>query len=404
MEYRKVKSSGDEISILGFGGMRFPTTSSGKIDEVKAAELLKSAIDQGVNYIDTAYFYHGGQSEQFIGKFLNSGYRSRVKVATKMPPWLVNHEKDYDVIFNEQLKRLQTDVIDYYLLHALNRENWEKFLKLNVFKFLDHIKQSGQAKHIGFSFHGDRELFKEIIDAYPWDFCQIQYNILDAYNQAGVEGLNYAAARDIAVFVMEPLRGGTLVNRLPKEVLETYASAAADRTPAEWALKWIWDHEGVTMLLSGMSEMQHVTDNIAYTIGMKPGTMSDSERQVVEVVKKTYLERQRVPCTGCQYCLPCPFGIDIPRCFDLYNSKYLLGQKVGTFYWMQLGGMNGIPSHASLCVNCGKCLEHCPQRINIPLALKAVTKDLEGPFMKPVMKVATRAVKGYGAIKRKFKG
>lgn len=404
MEYRKVKATGDEVSILGFGGMRFPTTSSGKIDEGKATELLITAINEGVNYIDTAYFYHGGQSESFIGRFLSQGYKDRVKVATKMPPWLVHTTKDYDLIFNEQLNRLQTEVIDYYLLHALNRENWEKFLKLDVFAFLNRIKETGQAKNIGFSFHGDRDLFKEIIDAYPWDFCQIQYNILDAFNQAGVEGLNYAAARDIAVFVMEPLRGGTLVNRLPKQVLETYESAVPGRKPAEWALKWIWDQAAVTMVLSGMSEMAHVTDNLAFAQHMKPGSMPESERQVVESVKGIYLALQRVPCTGCQYCLPCPFGVDIPRCFDLYNSKFLLGQKVGTFYWMQLGGMNGIPSHASLCRNCGKCLEHCPQSINIPHELKAVTKDLEGPFMKPVMKVATGAAKGYGAIKRKFKG
>lgn len=404
MEYRNVKSTGDEISILGFGGMRFPTTNGGKIDETKAAELLKVAIDQGVNYIDTAYFYHGGQSEAFIGRILSQGDRARVKIATKMPPWLVHHFKDYALIFNEQLKRLQTDVIDYYLLHALNRENWEKFLDLDVFSFLNTIKANGQVQNIGFSFHGDRDLFKEIIDAYPWDFCQIQFNILDEYNQAGIEGLNYAADRDIAVFVMEPLRGGTLINRLPKQVHEAYESAVPGRTPAEWALKWIWDHKGVTMLLSGMTEMQHVLDNVTYAQNMRSGSMSEKERQVVEDVKATYLKLQRVPCTGCQYCLPCPVGVDIPRCFDLYNSKYLLNQKVGTFYWMQLGGMNGKPTHASLCVNCGKCLEHCPQSIDIPQELKAVTKDLEGPFMKPVMKVATGVVKGYGTIKRKLKG
>lgn len=403
MEYRAVKSTGDQISILGYGGMRFPTVG-GRIDEEKATKQLHRAIDAGLNYIDTAYFYHGGQSEVFIGKALAGGYRDRVRIATKLPPWLITVPEDMAVIFNEQLRRLQTDFVDYYLLHALNRESWEKFLGLGVLDFLTELKSSGRIKHVGFSFHGDRENFREIIDAYPWDFTQIQYNILDEYNQAGKEGLEYAASKDIAVFVMEPLRGGSLVNKLPEKVVEIYKAHEPTWTPAEWALKWIWSHEGVTMVLSGMTEDQHLEDNLRFAASLKSGGLSDANLAAVAEVKRTYLSLQKVPCTGCQYCLPCPFGVDIPRCFDLYNSKYLLEQKVGTFYWMQMGGMNGKPSYASLCRRCGVCVPKCPQSIDIPNRLSEVADDMEGKFMLPVIKATAGAIKVYTSVKRRFRG
>ena len=403
MEYRIVASTGEKLSILGYGGMRFPTVN-GRIDENQAMRQLRYAIDQGVNYIDTAYFYHGGQSESFIGRALKDGYREKVNIATKMPPWLVNDEKDFDVIFNEQLNRLQVNEIDYYLLHALNQENWEKFLGLGVFDFLDQLKQRGKIRNVGFSFHGDRMLFKTIIDAYPWDFCQIQYNILDEYNQAGKEGLQYAASKGIAVFIMEPLRGGTLANKLPQHVIEIYKKKQPTWEPAEWALKWIWNHEEVTMILSGMSEDVHIANNLRYANEMTPNSMSEEDLESVKEAKKRYLELQKVPCTGCQYCLPCPFGVDIPRCFDLYNSKYLLNQKVNTFYWMQMGGINGKASYASLCRSCGKCLEHCPQSIDIPKRLKEVSRDMEPAYMKPAVVIASKIIKLYTTVKRKFRG
>ena len=321
-----------------------------------------------------------------------------------MPPWLVNDEKDFDVIFNEQLNRLQVNEIDYYLLHALNQENWEKFLGLGVFDFLDQLKQRGKIRNVGFSFHGDRMLFKTIIDAYPWDFCQIQYNILDEYNQAGKEGLQYAASKGIAVFVMEPLRGGTLANKLPQHVIEIYKKKQPTWEPAEWALKWIWNHEEVTMILSGMSEDVHIANNLRYANEMTPNSMSEEDLESVKEAKKRYLELQKVPCTGCQYCLPCPFGVDIPRCFDLYNSKYLLNQKVNTFYWMQMGGINGKASYASLCRSCGKCLVHCPQSIDIPKRLKEVSRDMEPAYMKPAVVIASKIIKLYTTVKRKFRG
>lgn len=402
MKYREVNKSGDTLSILGYGGMRFPT-KAGLIDEEKAMRQLRGAIDEGVNYVDTAYFYHGGQSETFIGKALKDGYREKVHIATKMPPWLVNSQADMDNIFETQLKRLDVDTIDYYLLHALNKENWEKFLKLDVLSFLDQLKATGKIRNVGFSFHGDRENFVEIIDAYNWDFCQIQYNFLDINNQAGTFGLKYAAEKDIAVIVMEPLRGGTLVSKLPREIQTLYADQQVNRTPAEWALKWIWNHPEVTCVLSGMNVDEHIEANIRYASEVDPNQFTEAESNTIDQAREIYLSLQKVPCTGCQYCMPCPFGVDIPRCFDLYNSKHLLKQKTGTFYWMQLGGMNGKPSHASLCLSCGKCLEHCPQSIAIPTELKAVAKDMENVFMKPFMIIGRNVVKGVGSFRRRLK-
>ncbi len=387
MNKRQIKKTGEWLSILGYGGMRFPT-KLGKIDEEKAMAQLRYAIDQGVNYIDTAYFYHGGQSESFIGRALEGGYREKVYIATKLPPWLVHSEADMSRILDTQLERLKTQTIDFYLLHALNQENWDRFLSLNVFQFLEEKKAAGKIRNIGFSFHGDRALFKTIIDAYDWSFCQIQYNFLDEYHQAGKEGLAYASAKDIAVFVMEPLRGGTLAVGLPQEATDAYIKANPKRSPVEWALKWIWQHEGVTTVLSGMTEDQHVYDNIAYAKSADACHLSNAENQTMDAVKAIYKAKQKVPCTACQYCMPCPFGVDIPRCFELYNAKYLLNQKVKTFYWMQLGGINGKPSHASLCVRCGKCLPLCPQGIKIPEALDEVAVDLEGHLMKPFVKTA----------------
>ncbi|MBF4693862.1 aldo/keto reductase [Fusibacter ferrireducens] len=385
MQYREVQSTGDQVSILGYGGMRFPVVA-GKIDEEKATEFLKKAIEAGVNYIDTAYFYHGGQSEIFLGKFLSSGYREQVKIATKMPPWSVQRASDLSKIFEDQRRKLKVDCIDYYLLHALNRETWTKFNSMNALTFLKTLKSERKIDHVGFSFHGDRTLFKEIIDAYPWDFCQIQYNLLDDLNQAGKAGLEYAASKGIAVFVMEPLRGGSLVKNLPEKVLEAYRAFDDTRSPAEWALRWIWNHPGVTMVLSGMTEQQHLQDNLLYAERSGIQIMSREELRIISDVKAVYHKLQKIPCTGCQYCMPCPFGVDIPRCFDLYNSVFLLNQKkMKGFYWLQLGGANGAPSYASLCKNCGKCLEHCPQSIQIPQRLIEVKTYMETPLMKPAI-------------------
>ncbi len=380
------KPNADLISVLGYGAMRFPT-NLGIIDEQKATKQLRYAIDSGLNYIDTAYFYHGGQSEKFLGKALKDGYREKVLIATKMPPWLVSKPEDLERIFSNQLKNLQTEVIDYYLLHALNHENWNKFKQLDVLAFLEEKRAKGHIRHIGFSFHGDRVLFKEIVDDYKWDFCQIQYNFLDEYVQAGKEGLEYAFNKGLGVFVMEPLRGGTLAKRQPKGVQKLYSEYKVQRSPAEWALRWVWEHPQVTMLLSGMTEDEHVFQNIALASQQSETWLTQEEKKLMLSVQSIYKEGQKVPCTACQYCMPCPVAVDIPRCFELYNAKYLLEQPVKAFYWIQLGGVNGKPQHASLCIDCGKCVKLCPQSIAIPQVLKAVAKDLEGPIMRPTIKM-----------------
>ncbi len=385
MKYRTVLRSGEKVSVLGYGGMRFPV-KAGIIDEEKAKAQLRSAIDRGVNYIDTAYFYHGGQSESFIGRALKDGYRERVNLATKMPPWSVHKESDLELIFEDQRRKLMVDDIDFYLLHAVNRESWEKFQAVNALDFLTGLKASGKIRHVGFSFHGDRALFKEVIDAYPWDFCQIQYNILDDMNQAGTEGLKYAASKEIAVFVMEPLRGGNLVRKIPQEVLKIYDDMMPHRKPVEWALQWIWNQPEVTMILSGMTEDEHLDENILYADRSGVDSLSEMHLEALHRVKETYQSLLKVPCTGCQYCMPCPFGVDIPRCFDLYNSIFLLNQKnMKGFYWLQLGGANGAPSYASLCKECGKCVKLCPQGIAIPEELRIVRDYMETPLMKPAI-------------------
>lgn len=378
------RTNSDQISILGYGAMRLPT-KGGLIDETKAKAQLRFAIDSGLNYIDTAYFYHGGQSERFLGRALQDGYREKVYIATKMPPWLVKTPGDLRRIFDQQLKNLQTPYIDYYLLHALNRENWDKFKQLDALNFLEDLKRRGMIRHIGFSFHGDRALFKEIIDAFDWDFCQIQFNLLDENVQAGREGLRYAYSKGIGVFVMEPLRGGTLANQLPIKVRELYDNAPRKLSPAQWALSWVWHHPEVTMLLSGMTEDFHIEENLDLTHLIAKVPLNTSELDMLERVKEVYKSGQRVPCTACQYCMPCPFGVDIPRAFELYNAKYLLHQSVRTFYWMQLGGVNGKAQYASLCTACGHCVSKCPQSIAIPDRLKEVARAIEGPFMKPIL-------------------
>lgn len=369
--------NGNSISILGYGAMRFPV-KNGKIDEEKAREQLSYAIESGVNYIDTAYFYHQGQSEKFLGEFLSKGYRDKVFLASKMPPWLMRKEGDMEKIFKQQLKRLQTDFIDYYLLHAINRENWELFLKYDALKFIKEKKEQGQVKNLGFSFHGDKALFKEVIKAFPWDFCQIQYNFLDEQHQAGREGLELAESMGIPVIVMEPLRGGTLAQNLPSEVKSIYSQYDKKRTPVEWALKWIWNHKGVYLLLSGMSEMSHVVENIQYASDVEKDQLTSSDLACIEQVKSIYQSKVKVPCTSCQYCIPCPAHVDIPRCFELYNAKHMLNQEVKRFYLMQLSGINGQASHASLCIKCGQCLKKCPQNIDIITALADVSNDFEG--------------------------
>lgn len=391
MQYRVVPKNGDSLSALGFGAMRLPM-KRGRIDEERATRLIRSAIDQGINYIDTAFPYHGGESEKFLGRALQDGYREKVKIATKLPPWSVNSREDMEKILSIQLKRLQTDCIDYYLLHSLNAGTWKKLLDLDVIAFLESVRDSGKIKNIGFSFHGDRKTFFEIIDAYDWTFCQIQYNYLDEQNQAGTEGLQYAASKQIAVMIMEPLRGGMLADKLPKEVHTILEHDGPSKTAAGWALSWIWNHPEVTVVLSGLNDENHLTENIRICETATPDSLSDSELRMMGSVRDAFSRLMKVPCTGCSYCMPCPFGVNIPQCFYFYNQYHMLPNKLITrgFYGMQLMGGMGDPAHASLCRSCGKCAPKCPQRIAIPDEIKKVGKTMDGLPTKLILMIAKR--------------
>ena len=375
--------NGDELSILGFGCMRLPVKADGSIDEERAIKQVHYAIDHGVNYVDTAWPYHMGQSEPFVGRALAGGYREKVKLATKLPSWLIEKREDMDTFLNAQLAKLKTDHIDYYLVHALVGDLWDTVEKLGVADFLDKAKADGRIRNTGFSFHGAGTDFGRIVDAYPWDFCQIQYNFLDEKNQAGTAGLQYAASKGLGVIVMEPLRGGNLTRTVPPAVQKIWDEAPVKRTPAEWALRWIWNHPEVTVVLSGMNDEAHIRENLAVASDAHPDSLTEAELQLVKRVESTYRELMKVGCTGCRYCMPCPSGVNIPLCFEEYNNLYLAGNPDGEkfMYAARLGGAValGTPEFASLCVQCGECREKCPQHIDIPAVLEAVTKELEGP-------------------------
>ncbi|MEI6100758.1 MAG: aldo/keto reductase, partial [Eubacteriales bacterium] len=361
--------NGDDLSILGFGCMRFPTKSgSGNIDEPRAIAMIRDAIDNGVNYFDTAYVYHGGKSEVILGKALQDGYRERARIATKLPPFIVRKLEGAKKIFATQLERLQTDTIDYYLLHMMTDITRFEFLRsIGVLDWLEELKKAGTIKNIGFSFHGGKADFEALVQAYPWDFCQIQYNYLDENNQAGKSGLLLAAGLGIPVIAMEPLRGGKLVNRLPEDVKRAFTACDAKRTPVEWALRWVWNHPEVTVVLSGMSDEEQLEENIRIAGEALPNSLTAEELKVFEKIKAELLEKTKVPCTACGYCMPCPSGVDIPGCFSIYNDKYLIGKKgIRLEYFRNMGTLSAQPGVASRCTECGKCVIHCPQKINIP--------------------------------------
>ncbi|WAI01552.1 aldo/keto reductase [Methanogenium organophilum] len=382
MLYRTAPKIGDDLSILGFGCMRLPVKEDGSIDEERATKQVRYAIDNGVNYVDTAWPYHMGESEPFLGRALADGYRKKVKIATKLPSWLIETREDMDTFLNAQLEKLRTDQIDYYLAHYLVGDEWDRLEKLGIREFFDEAKADGRIKHAGFSFHGHGSDFNRIVDGYDWDFCQIQYNYLDEKNQAGTAGLEYAASKGLAVMIMEPLRGGNLTHPVPPEVKEIWDHARTRRTPAEWALRWIWNHPEVTVVLSGMNEESHVKENLRVAGEAYPNSLTELELQLIAGVEKKYRELMKVSCTGCRYCMPCPAGVNIPHCFEVYNNKYLSGNpdEAGFLYVVQLSGIitSGEPEFASQCIQCGKCLDRCPQHIDIPAVLATVVEEMEG--------------------------
>ncbi len=385
MLYRKVPKNVDELSILGFGCMRLPVKEDGTIDEERAKSQVRYAIDNGVNYVDTAWPYHMGASEPFLGRALADGYREKVKLATKLPSWLVESREEMDKFLNAQLEKLNTDHIDYYLIHSLAGELWDNVEKLGVADFLDRAKADGRIINAGFSFHGSGEDFKRIVDGYDWDFCQIQYNFLDEKNQAGTEGLEYAASKGLGVIIMEPLWGGNLAGKVPPAIEEIWNEAPVKRTAAEWGLRWVWNHPEVTVVLSGMNEEAHVEENLKVAGEAYPNSLTEIELHLVERAEKKYRELMKAGCTGCRYCMPCPQGVDIPACFEIYNNLHMFGDEdmAKFMYAGRLGGaLGGEPAFASQCVQCGECMEKCPQHLDIPTLLESVVEDLEGPDLE----------------------
>lgn len=374
MQYRRFPGISEDISTLGFGCMRLPLTTEDPkdIDEQRAIEMVRTAIDGGVNYIDTAWPYHRGESEGFVAKALSDGYRDRVHLATKLPSWLIKERSDMDTYLARQLERLQTDHIDYYLIHALNKDFWENLTSLGLFDFLKAVKADGRVRHIGFSFHDTLDMFKTIVDAYPWDFCQIQYNFLDDDGHPGTEGLAYAYEKGVGVIVMEPLRGGALTANVPEEIQQIWDSyPAGPKTPAEWALRWVLDDPRVTTVLSGMSTMGQVLENLATMEHIRSKSLLSEELEVIARVRAIYKSRIQVPCTSCGYCMPCPSGVDIPGSFGSYNNAFIFQdpETYGDNYRrFNAGGL------ASKCVACGVCEPLCPQHIPIIEMLEKVTE------------------------------
>ncbi|WP_321494927.1 aldo/keto reductase [uncultured Desulfobacter sp.] len=393
MLYRKVPKNGDELSILGFGAMRLPVDKkTGQIEEEQAIALIRKAIDKGVNYIDTAWPYHGGQSEVIVGKALKDGYRARVKIADKLPSWAVSSRSQMDEILDQQLEKLGVATIDYYLLHALEGDSWNRLKALGVIEFLETARACGNIGNIGFSFHGSHEEFVRIIDEYNWDLCLIQYNYLDTGNQAGTAGLEYAARKDVAVIIMEPLRGGNLGRPTPPPGIQAlWDKAEIKRTPAEWALRWVWNHPGVTAVLSGMNTDEQLDENLALAGDAKAGTLTALELKLIDKVADAYRELMPINCTGCQYCMPCPAGVNIPSCFDIFNTAKMFGQtrqQAQFTYAVRNGGVRGNKTYASLCVECWECMNHCPQRIKIPERLKEVAEYCEADGMVDIVRGA----------------
>ena len=389
--------SGDELSILGFGCMRLPLKKDGTIDEERATKQLRYAIDNGVNYIETAWNYHMGNNEPFVGRALADGYRDKIKLATKLPSWLVETREDMDKFLNAQLERLKTDHIDYYLIHSLDGSLWDKVEKLGVTDFLDRAKANGKIINVGFSFHDSIEKFENILNGYNWDFCQIQYNYIDEKYQAGTEGLKCAAEKGLGIIIMEPLRGGTLSKMVPPSIDKIWNEAEEKRTPAEWALRWVWNHPEVTIVLSGMNEEAHIEENLRIANEAYPNSLTEAELQLVKRVGQKYHKLMKVGCTGCRYCMPCSSGVNIPACLEAYNYLYMFGNidDARSKYATWSSGIISIgkTGFASQCIRCGQCIERCPQKLKIPDLLESVVDELEGPELQ----------QNIDAIRKKFK-
>ena len=372
MEKRKLEKLGIETSLLGFGCMRFPTTSEGKINEPEAEKMLDRAISAGVNYIDTAYPYHGGDSERLVGKALKKYDRNSLYLATKLPVWLVNSLEDVDRLFNEQLEKLQTDYIDFYLMHALGKDRFEAMVKLGVVEKLEELKKQGKIRYLGFSFHDSYEAFEHIINYREWDFCQIQLNYMDAEEQAGLRGYKLAEEKGVPLVIMEPVKGGSLA-AFAEDITSRFRSLQPDATAASFALRWVGSLPGVKVILSGMSNIEQVEDNLKTFEEFKP--LSEKESQEIKDIVALIKSRVQNGCTGCRYCMPCPAGVDIPGNFRTWNT-YHMYQNYNVVRWNWENEL-GESKQAKCCVKCGKCEAACPQKLSIRQDLERVQADLD---------------------------
>jgi len=391
MQYRENPKSNDKLSVLGYGCMRFTKKGNG-IDQEKAEKEMYEAYKSGVNYYDTAYIYPG--SEVCLGKFLKKyDIRDKVNIATKLPHYLLKKPNDVENFFTEELERLQTDHVDYYLMHMLNDVNtWNRLCEMGVLDWIKEKKASGKIRNIGFSFHGGTIAFKELIDAYDWDFCQIQFNYMDEHAQAGIDGLRYAASKNIPVVIMEPLRGGRLAN-LPDAARKEFEKINPDRSNVDWGLRWIWNHPEVTVVLSGMNDIDQVQQNCKTAETSAANSLTDTELSAYERVLDQLRKSIKVGCTGCGYCQPCPKGVDIPTNFAIYNSSYTDGYINAMREYVMCTTLRKVQSNASLCIKCGKCEQHCPQHLNIREELENVTKRFENPIYKIGIPIAKKILK-----------
>jgi Predicted oxidoreductases of the aldo/keto reductase family len=392
MNYRKDKK-GNDLSILGYGCMRF-TKKGSSIDIDKAEKEVMEAINSGVNYFDTAYVYPG--SEAAFGEILKrNNCREKIYIATKLPHYMVKSKKDLEKYFNEQLRRLNTDYIDYYLMHMLTDvKTWEKLKALGAEEWLKEKVEKGQIRNVGFSYHGNTETFIKLLEAYDWDFCQIQYNYIDEHSQAGRRGLEAANKKGLPVIIMEPLRGGRLVNLLPEKAKDIIKENSRKYTPAEWAFRWLWNQPEVTCILSGMNSMEMVKENIKIASNVAVGEFTEEDFKLIEQVKNEINRNIKVGCTGCGYCIPCPKGVDIPGTFHAYNMMYAEDKRNGRREYLMGTALRKNPTSASLCVECGKCEQHCPQHIEIRKELKNAKRELETPVYKAA-KLAVKLFKIY---------
>ncbi|MBR4556725.1 MAG: aldo/keto reductase [Clostridiales bacterium] len=388
------------ISILGYGCMRF-VTKNGRIDFDKAEKEFMRAYELGVNYFDTAYIYPG--NEEIVGRIIEkNNLRDKINLATKLPQYLVKSRASLDKYFDEELKRLRTDYIDYYLMHHMtDHTQWEKLEALGIIEWLAEKKAEGKIRHVGFSFHGTTEEFLKILNSYDWEMCLVQYNYVDEHTQAGKKGVHAAAEKGIPVMIMEPLRGGKLVDLLPEKAKKTIAADHHGWSPAEWAFRWLWNQEDVTCVLSGMNSIEMIEENCRIASEAQAGSFTDEELQFLAGIKQIIIDTTKVNCSGCRYCMPCPKGVNIPGIFSCYNHMYSESKSSGRLEYFQTIALRSEPCEANLCVKCGKCEQHCPQNIPIREKLVEADKALNPPFIKLYNKAAKRVMVGK---KKKNKG